>query len=139
MSNLSDMTKEAVRLNFPDSIVNYGDSPAPVVTIAPVCPEFGAIEIIDDEFELTVSCGNFTHVHLSNYDDGISTDERERRIVASLVAFLSDVFADRYEFSGSHRGGGGCRIRGSQGAVSTLLLGSATFAWSGPINDETTG
>jgi hypothetical protein len=135
MSNLSDMTKEAVRLTFPDSGVSYGDSPAPIVTISPKYAEFGVIEVIDDEFELTVSCGNFTHVHLSNYDEGISLDERERRIVASLVTFLSDVFADRYEFWGSHRSGGGCRVRGSQGPISALILGSAAFTWSGPINE----
>jgi hypothetical protein len=102
-------------------------------------PEFGTIEIIDDEVELTVHCGNFTHIHLANYDEGISTDERDERIVASLIAFLSDVFADRLEFWGSHRSGGGCRRRGSQGTLSKVVFGSVSFTWSGPITDGRTG
>jgi hypothetical protein len=139
MSNLSDMTKEAVRREFPDLRVSFGEPPDPIVTIAPMHPDFGTIEVIDEEVELTVNCGNFTHGHLSNYDEGISTDERDKRIVASLVTFLSDVFADRVEFWGSHRGGGGCRLRGSQGRVSRLVIGGATFTWSGPIKNGRTG
>ena len=133
------MTKEAVRANFPHHDVTYGDPPDPLVTVLPIHPEFGPIEIVDDEFELTVSCGNFTHVHLSNYDEGISTAERAKRTVESLVTFLSDVFADRVEFWGSHLGGGGCRQRGSQSKLSKLVFGQAIFTWSGPITDERTG
>jgi hypothetical protein len=139
MSHLSDLTKQAVRGNFPDLSVAYGEPPEPIVTIAPSYAEFGTIEIIDDGVELSLNCGNFTHVHMSNYDEGISSDERDRRIVVSLVDFLSDVFADRVEFWGSHRGGGGCRLRASQGHISRLVLGSAAFTWSGPIKDGRTG
>jgi hypothetical protein len=133
------MTKAAVRVNFPDSTVSYGESPEPIVTIAPMHPDFGTIEVIDDECELTVACGNFTHVHMSNYDEGISPEEREKRIIASLIDFLADVFTDRVEFWGSHQGGGGCRLRKSQGPVSEFALGSATFTWSGPIKNGRTG
>ena len=139
MSKLGDAAKAAVRENFPDIQARYDELPAPIVTIQPTHPDFGAIEILDADQEITVTCGNFTHVHLDNYDEGISTQERERRIVARLVSFLADVFSDRMEFWGSHRGMGGCRARGSQGAVSRALVGTTAFVWSGPLHGGETG
>jgi len=97
------------------------------------------LEICDDDAALTVNCGNFTHVHFADYDEGISTQERERRSVESLVVFLRDVFSDRIEFWGSHRGMGGCRARGSQGALSRAVVGTAAFVWSGPLHGGETG
>jgi hypothetical protein len=139
MSSLGDGAKAAVKANFPDSRAQYDELPAPIVTIPPAHPGFGPIEICDDEVELTVNCGNFTHLHLANHDEGISTRERERRVVESLVAFLRDVFSDRMEFWGSHRGMGGCRARGSQGKLSRAVVGTAAFVWSGPLHGGETG
>jgi len=135
MSKLSQATKHAVAHNFPSLALTYGEEPDPIVTIAPAHPDFGPIEVMDDEFEITVNCGRFTHVHLSNDDEGIDQEERNRRIVAALISFLRDIVADRMEFWGSHRGGGGCRLRGSQGPFSKLIFGPPTFVWSGPIHD----
>jgi hypothetical protein len=117
MSELTTLAKHAVQENFPDLAVSFGEPPNVIVTVAPKHPEFGPIEVMDDEVEFTVYCGRFTHVHLSNYDDGITPAERRGRLVESLIAFLREVFADRMVFWGSHRGGGGCRQRDSQGIV----------------------
>lgn len=138
MSELTELTRQAVRDSFPGLIVSHGGESGGIITIPPVHPEFGALEVLDDEDELTVHCGRFTHVHLSNYDEGISREERHRRIVARFVEFLRNVFADQYEFWGSHRGGGGCRLRGTQGLVSRVLIGEAAFTWSGPIKCDPT-
>jgi hypothetical protein len=91
--------------------------------------DVGDIEIQDDGNELTVTVGKFTHTHFANYDEGISDSERAERIVNDLVAFLEDVFADRVEFFGSHRTGGGFRPRGAES-------GSDLYVWSGPIADD---
>ena len=142
MSHLSEKTREAVQLNFPGVSTSYGESPDPIVTIDAIHPAFGRIEVVDDKFELTVYCGNFTHVHLSNYEKGISSEERDKRIVADLVEFLADVFSDRMEFWGSHRGGGGCRVRGSESSLSQHVMEGDIIRWSGPVNgraDELTG
>ena len=132
MSDLSKQTKKALQHRFPHSAVTYDEGPGPIATIAPIYPEFGVVEVIEGADELTVNCGNFTHVHLSNYDEGISPEERNQRVVASLIDFLSDVFADRIEFWGSHRGIGGCRRRESQDPGLEFESKGATFTWSGP-------
>ncbi len=117
----------------------YGESPDPIVTFDAIHPDFGRLEVADDQFELTIYCGNFTHIHLSNYEKGIPSEERDERIVADLVAFLADVFADRVEFFGSHRGGGGCRVRGAQGSLPPFLSEGEIFTWSGPVNRRGAG
>lgn len=131
MSKLAAPAQRAVRASFPGLAISYDDPPKPIVTIAPVHADFGAIEILDDSFELTVYCGSFTHVHISNYDDGISDEERTERIVGSLVEFLADVFSDRLEFWGSHRTGGGCRLRGQPSHLPRILRGESAVRWSG--------
>lgn len=140
MTTLSALAKHAVQVNFPGLAMSYGEPPEAIITVEPVHPDFGPVEVLDDEVELTVHCGRFTHVHLSNFDEAITPEERNARIVADLIDFLRDVFADRVEFWGSHRSGGGCRVRHSQGPVSQFLgVADAEFTWSGPIKNGRTG
>ena len=140
MSDLSTQAKRAVQAEFRGQQISYGEPPEPIITVAPVHPDFGPIEVLDDEVELTVHCGRFTHVHISNYDEGITPEEHNTRVVASLVTLLHEIFADRVEFWGSHRSGGGFRTRGSQGPVSKALgVTEAEFTWSGPIKNGRTG
>ena len=103
----------------------------PTATIPPKHHTWTPIQVFDDGDEVTVFFGGFTHVHFGNYDDGLTPAEREGRIVADVVAFLDDVFADKVEFFGT-RFGGGCRPRGSQGKWSRRLFGDEAFVWSGP-------
>jgi hypothetical protein len=133
MSHLSEETRKAVQLTFPNVRISYGESPDPIITFHAIHPDFGSIEVVDDGFELTVYCGNFTHIHLGNYDKGSSREERDKRIVADLVEFLAAVFSDRMEFWGSHRGGGGCRLRETQSSLPELVSGGGIFTWSGPV------
>jgi len=134
MSELTTLARQAVRAAYPDLATSYGEPPDPIITIPPAHPEFGPLEIMDDEIELTVNCGRFTHVHLSNYEEGITSEVRARRIVADLVEFLGDVFADRMEFWGTHAGGGGCHLRDASPGISRFWVRSReVFTWSGPI------
>jgi hypothetical protein len=131
MSKLAAPVQRAIGANFPGLTISYDEPPRPIVTIEPVSAHFGPIEIVDDDFEITVNCGRFTHVHISNYDDGISPEERTERLVESLLEFLTDVFSDRLDFWGTHLGGGGCRLRDQPSILPRILGGQGVFTWSG--------
>jgi len=83
MTDLTEAVIRAVQAAFPDLEMSFGGPPNAIVRIAPAHPAFGSIEVEDDGPELTVHCGNFTHVHLSNYDEGISSEERITRMRVS--------------------------------------------------------
>jgi hypothetical protein len=78
-----------------------------VIIITGPCAEVGNIEIQDDEYELTVFVGNFTHWHVGCYEEGYSELEKAEYIASRVVEFLSDLFSDKIVMWGSHSGGGG--------------------------------
>jgi hypothetical protein len=51
---------------------------------------------------------------------------------------LEDLFADRIEMYGSHRGGGGSRRISAEprGVLSKALFGRKTYVWSGPTSND---
>jgi len=134
MMNLGNRLTEKLQKAFPSTPIEYCSGRV-VALISPKYPDFGTIEVLDDGEELTLNLGKFTHSHFNNYDDGISDDERADRIVDEVIDFLSEVFADRIEFYGSHSRGGGCRPRGERprGFLSRCLFGADNFTWSGPL------
>jgi hypothetical protein len=109
MSETAVLAQREVRAAFPGLTLSYSEPPAPIITVAPACSDFGAIEILDGEFEFTVYCGRFTHAHVANQDDGILSHKPSERVVERLLEFLTDLFTDRLESWGSH--GGGCALR----------------------------
>ena len=112
-----------------------GTGSQPTATFPAVHPDVDDLIVQDDGDELTIYVGRFTHVHLGNYDEGVTENEREQRIVEETLAFLDDIFADRIEFFASRFGSGGCRKRDGKprGVVSKLLLGPRSYVWSGPL------
>lgn len=121
-----------LRRHFPDRPFQPGTPPNSVLTFPAKHPDVGAIEIHDDGNELTLYLGNFTHSHISNYDEGISDDDKAKEIIESAVAFLSEVFNDRVIFWGSHKGGGGSY----HVSITEPKPGSnePRFVWSGPYS-----
>ena len=115
---------------------SLGESPFAVFPAAH--PDVGDIAISDEGDEVTVALGNFTHCHFANYDQGIDDAARVRRIGESQVEFLEDLFADRIEMYGSHRGGGGSRRISAEprGVLSKALFGRKTYVWSGPTSND---
>jgi len=106
----------------------------PVVVFHAIHPAVGDVVVHDDGDEVTVECGNFTHTHFANYDDGIDNAERAKRIADAVLGFLRDLFADQIELYGSHKSGGGWRrvSRGPLERESTSLFGGQSYVWSGP-------
>ena len=91
----------------------------------------GDIEIYDDGDELTAVLGNFTHCHFSNYENGLSLEQKAERIADDAAGFLVDLFANQIVVWGSHQGGGGFyRVGHGQGLGKDL----ERYVWSGPLN-----
>jgi len=93
--------------------------------------DIGKIEVQRDEHddkESIVSIGEITHGHFNCYEDELSGEEKQQRVVNNVMNFLESIFLDRIEFYGSRGSGGGWRLRGS-----TLISKDASkiFTWSG--------
>ena len=128
---ISDILIPNLQQRFADRGVRINSTPTPRVVFPAIHPDVGDIEIHDDEFELTVVAGKFTHAHFSNYDDAISKHERAVRIVDEVVVFLEDLFADRIVLWGSHEGSGGWH---DAGEYSEFQKDSRGYVWSGPLS-----
>ena len=130
---------------FGDVLFTVTGTAQPCVVFPPVHPEVGPIEIHDDDSELTVVAGNFTHGHFSNYDDDLSDEEKDIAIVDAVIDFLDAVFADQVVFWGSHESGGGWSHRATPDAgqsvwpwpIERVKQSSKQFVWSGPLSADT--
>ncbi len=101
---------------LPDCIWHFGGEAARSVVIPALSQDFGNIEILDEDGELAIYFGKFTHAHFQD--------------PSPAVICLQAVFADELEFYGSHSGSGGFRLRGSQDQ-SQLATYVKTQVWSG--------
>jgi hypothetical protein len=88
------------------------DKPDGKIVFPAKCRDFGDIEVFEDNAELIVFFGRFTHMHFSSADEALN--------------FISEVFDDRWEF---YRAGGCCR-RGGRNLLSKLVFGGKTYVWS---------
>jgi hypothetical protein len=96
----------------------------------------GCVEVHDDDDELTVMVGNFTHIHFANYESSLSRTQVAERIAEDALAFLIKLFADKIVMWGSHSGRGGCYER-EAGPRSILSFGRGQeYVWSGPILEQ---
>lgn len=129
-----DIFTKLLDANIPGCEWRWSSNEHTSVVISPTWPEFGEIEVEDDGDELMVFFGKFTHSHFSNYEGALSLEQREERIAADLVQLLQEVFADRIEFYGSSKGGGGFRPRGMRGTLSKLGFGNKAYVWSGQVS-----
>ncbi len=120
---------------FPGRAFVFSDAPGLVVTIAPDCPDVGAIEIYDEDDELTVKIGRFTHTHFSPYNyTGFSDDELIVELVEGTISFLRDIFSDNIVMWGSHKSSGGTFQVGATPNVPVEPRGPL-YVWSGPYHD----
>lgn len=105
-----------------------------VFTFPPKIEEYGPVQIYDDEDEVTVYLGRFTHGHFSNYEEGLTMEEKERKIAEDVIHFLEALFDDRVLAWGSHSGMGGWKIV-EDGSHKKLMF-RETYAWSGNIEER---
>lgn len=128
---LSSLLLPALRERFPDRGLVEGNPPDPCAMFPGVHSGIRGVSIHDDGHELTVCVDDLTHGHFAEYDNTLLEDERERRIVESVVEFLDALFTDRVVVWGQHnRGGGWYRtdLGGSGGRH-----GVPAFVWSAPL------
>ena len=101
---------------LPDCTWHFGGEVIRTVVIPALSQDFGNIEILDEDGELTIYFGKFTHAHFQD--------------PSTAVICLRAVLADELEFYGSHNGAGGFRLRGSQ-AQSQMATAPKAQVWSG--------
>ena len=116
---------------FPNGAFLVAMSPRPNVVFPAVHSEVGNIEVCDDGNELTLYLGKFTHCHYSNYEEGLTTEQKEKQIAEETIEFLGSLFADQIVFWGSHDEGGGCYHRDD--GQGSLAKGKKKYVWSGPL------
>ena len=106
---LSDSLKRAVidLLEAEFSALDFTTNPDAdcFVAIRPAWDDFGRVEIQEDQGQLIVHWGRFTHSHIDSYDD--DQEEHINEIVGSLRHQVSNVIADKVAFWGQSRGGSG--------------------------------
>ena len=119
-------------------VVAPGEARTPFIRIKTSESDFGDIELYDDEDEVTIYFGRFTHSHFSNYDD-IPVEEKEAHIAEDVYEVLRATLDDELEFWGSHQGSGGFQgveyaKEQKHGILSRIFNGGALktfYRWSG--------
>ena len=119
-----------LRSHFPEVAIEFGGADRIIATIPPVHQSWKPIVIYDDEDEITVFFGDFTHMHFGSYGEQTTQAIAAQSIANDVINFMRPVFEDRLEFF-RWWGGGGCRAKGSQGWLSRSLFGENGVVWSG--------
>ncbi len=125
-----------LKASYPDQAYSVNEKER-LLSITAQNDEVGGIDIKDDEYELTVYVGNFTHWHVGCYEEELSEEEKAKHISNQVIEFLSDLFNDQVVMWGSHEGGGGFYLKGEQqNSRKWFGLGNKRkeWVWSGPVN-----
>ena len=131
---LSEYLQSALVQNFPNRSFIFGVHPESTVEIEGPCNAISPISISDDGDELTIYFGQITHVHYGCYDDALTPDEKERKIVSDVIELLQNLFSDRIVVSRYFNGlaAGIKNLKPNEFASGDSLI-SQRFVWSGPI------
>ena len=116
---------------LPDCKWRLEGSETPRLVFPAVSENFGDIEVAEEDDELVIYFGRFTHAHFSYYENDLGQADKVALIASNAFACLADVFADRLEFYGSSSGSGGFRQRGSQAPLPSRIVDRTTHIWSG--------
>jgi hypothetical protein len=119
---------------FPGRGLRTASPPNPLATFPAVNETVGDVRIWQDGDEVRVAIGTITHGHFSLHDATMSRDQIANQIVADVVGFLDDLFADRVLLWQSPDGrSGGWRVLGRDENLSPVGSENQAFIWSGPI------
>jgi hypothetical protein len=133
--HFTDQLVKRLKEEFPERSFEIAAPPGLVVTIPPDHPEVGAIEIYDEDGELTVNIGRFTHCHFSPYNySGFSDQELVVELVDDTISFIRDVFLDKIVFWGAHSSSGGTYRVGVTPGTPIKPWGPR-YVWSGEYRD----
>lgn len=102
-----------------------------IVFIPAAHPDVGAVEIRDDEDELTVTIGTITHAHFNTFGEDISEEASADQIAEHVASLITDLVNDRVVLW-SHEGAGGWRTFDEDEPLE-FEPGAQNYLWSGPV------
>ena len=111
---LSDRLIKAMRSAFPDRGLIVDQTANGCLKFPAIHEAVGDILVFDDGDEFTIVFGNFTHSHVSCYDENLTDEEKKTRLIGDLVETLSALFNDQIVMWGSNQGSGGWYRRDSE-------------------------
>jgi hypothetical protein len=131
---ISDLLIPKLQERFPGRGLKIGTPPAPCATFPAVHPEVGDLVIHEHGGDLIAMLGKCTHCHFANYEPDLTQEEKAKRIVAEVIAFLEAVFMDRVIMWGSHEGGGGFYQVATAEEIEARSprMWRTVYLWSGP-------
>lgn len=127
MSLLADVIAPRLRGRYPQHRLRLDAGPPQRIVIPAVHPAVGDIVIYDDEGELTVMYGNFTHSHYGPFQPFPSPDLEQT--IEDLCLDLDALFADRMVMWGSHETSGGRFLLEHESHAEEC---GPQYVWSGP-------
>jgi hypothetical protein len=114
--------------------VRIGLPPDPIAVFPAKHPSVGELSISDDEYEATVYVGDITHGHFNSYDGALTQEEIDTEVTEEILAFLDDMFADKYLlWKCRDNGSGGWQHLDYRDKPSEPRQNTEYFVWSGPI------
>jgi hypothetical protein len=90
---------------------------------------FGDIKVYEDDGELTVCFGRFTHTHFGCYRQGVSQDDAYEEITSDVIDTLRKVFGGELLFFGDHMGAGGYEPATPEPTREDWFADLERFAW----------
>lgn len=105
-----------------------------IISIAPKHPDVGSIDIQDDNDELTVCIGNFTHWHVGCYEDELSEIQKAKSIAGDVAEFLQKLFDDKIIMWGGKTSGGFYEKGHKLNSKSWWGKQHKEWVWSGPAH-----
>ncbi len=135
---LRDKLIPLLEQKFGASSFTKGIDPDPIASFPPAHPEVGELKIFDDGDELTVEISEITHGHFSSMDIATTQEDVEQAIAENVVAFIEDLFKDKYIlWRTNRRGFGGWEHVDSiseDGRLTFAEDDAILFTWSGPLD-----
>jgi len=99
------------------------------IIIPPLYNDFGDLVIQDEDYELTIYLGNFTHFHIGDFEEPIN----ENKIILEASEFISDIFSNKIVMWGSNeKSGGFYYMNENPNLESSQTENHKQYTWSGP-------
>jgi hypothetical protein len=126
--------KANLPLAFPDRGLRFSSAHEPefVATFPAIHEYVGDVVVVNDDTEVSVYIGHFTHFHIESYEAALTVEAQAKSMVDEAVAFLTELFADRVYLYKSDGGGGAQNVTDGWPHVSDDLDYSDVAVWSGP-------
>lgn len=132
---LLDHLIKKLQARFPDGAYVVTPEDWVKVSFPAASEEFGGLFIAEEEGELIVGVGKFTHAHFNNYKPELVGEEHWDRIAEDTAQFIHDILNERIAAYGSHQGGGGVHRVGqpAKGFFGRLFTPKKMYVWSGRV------